>query len=72
MENMRIEEKAEPTPSDARAHIEAIRQAMHSWGNISDEDDMLNVLSTQLESGQLPPAEVIARVDQMEASRNAR
>lgn len=49
-----------------------MRQCVHSWGNVSDEDDLLNQIARQLENNEISPEEAVLQIETMEAGRNAR
>lgn len=57
---------------EAQARIEGMRQFFHSWGNVGDEDDILNGIKQQLESGTITPVEAVTRIEALEKSRNFR
>lgn len=57
---------------EALARIEGMRQFFHSWGNVGDEDDILNGIKQQLESGTITPVEAVTRIEALEKSRNFR
>lgn len=58
--------------NEAFMRIEAMRQFMHSWGNVGDEDDDLNAIRRQLEDDEITPVQAIIKIEALEQSRNFR